>query len=118
MINNIEYVGSLSELLAREWAVKTSYRINPITDEVNSTVTQVLNANPRRLSLVILNLSADEVYLAPDQRVADNRGIELAANGGSVTMVWREDFNLVAMPWYGIAANDNDDIVVIEVIIE
>jgi hypothetical protein len=114
MVNNI-FVGSLSELISREWGVRTDYRINPLTDEVNSTITQILNSNPKRVGFVILNLSDDEVYISPDQRAADNRGIELKANGGSVTMSWKEDFNLVNLPWYGIAANDNDDIFVIEV---
>lgn len=110
----VEKVNSLAELIERAWGVKTIHRINPYTEEVHSTVTQIFSKEPKRVGFVFLNLSDSEIYLAPDMQVSDSRGIEIKANGGSLTMIWDEDFDLVTQSWYGIADADNSDIFTIE----
>lgn len=107
-------VGSLSELLARLYGAKTSFRINPQVDECEIAVTQLLTANPRRIQFLILNLSANLIFVTPDSRPGAARGILLAANGGLLTMVYSEDMETVTLPWYGTAAANNSDVFILE----
>jgi hypothetical protein len=115
MIN--DYVKSLADLIERQFSIRTTSRINPVADEVDIAVTQVLASNPKRVGLLILNLSANTIYIAPDENVSAARGILLAANGGSVSMKWDHDFEVVSLPWYGSATANNSDVFVLEEVI-
>jgi hypothetical protein len=111
------YVKSLADLIERQFSIRTTSRINPVVDEVDIAVTQILAANPKRVGLLILNLSANTMYIAPDENVGAARGIFLAANGGSVSMKWDHDFEVVSLPWYGSATADNSDVFIMEEVI-
>lgn len=110
-------IQSLDDLLEVEYNVKTTYRVNPLVVEVQNALTLILPNNPKRLGFVFVNLSANTIYVAPDTDAAADHGILLAANGGSVNMSWREDFNLCALNWYGLATGANSDFFAIEIIV-
>lgn len=105
---------NLSDMIDALFGVKTFYRINPVIDEVDATVTQILAGDPRRLFLLIMNLSGNAIYIAPDNQVATTRGIYLAPTGGSISLIWDRDMELVSQPWFGISTAANQDIFVIE----
>ena len=113
-----DYVKSLSELIEREYGVKTSYRINPLNDECDIAVTPLLASNPKRISFLILNLSANNMFVTPDSRPSAARGILLAANGGSLTLNYRDDFETATLSWSGSAAANNSDVFIIETQVE
>lgn len=99
-----EPIKSLADLLAQEYNVRTTHRINPHhVNPIVAAVQPALGANPKRLGFVVLNLGANACWIAPNDRVADDYGMVLVANGGSVTMVWKEEFEMVTLPWYAVS---------------
>lgn len=113
-----KYVKSLAELLAKEYGVKTSYRIDPTgnTAFVNA-VQQILATNPKRLGYVVVNMGAEPLFIAPNSQVssATPYGIQLVANGGIINMVWNEDFEMVSLPWYAMSTAVGTDVFVMEI---
>lgn len=108
-------VSSLADLIQNRFGAKTDFRINPSVDEVDIAVTQIFSNNPKRFGLVIVNMSANTVYIAPDSQVSAARGWVLVPNGGAVHFNWIEDFQLCMLPYYGSATADNSDVFSLEV---
>lgn len=96
---------NVHELIEKQYGVKTTYNENPEVAAVQVTTTKVLSYNPRRLSFVFVNLSPVFVLIAPDSDVTlvPRRGIYLVPNGGTLSMVWTEDFEMATMEWFAIA---------------
>ncbi len=69
--------------------------INPVTDTVATIPTQILQNNPDRIFLLIVNLSANTGYVGWDARVSADRGIPLAPYGGYISLSIEEDGELV-----------------------
>jgi len=107
---------SLSAMIEALFGVRTTYAENPLNNQVQVAVTQLLPGNPKRVGVVMVNLSVNTIWVAPNNRVATTLGIRLAANGGSMTLTWDKDFEIISMPWYGMASNINSEIYVIEYI--
>lgn len=97
----LETVKSLEDLISARYRVRTTPRMNPIAvNPIVDVVQQALGANPKRLSFIIINLGANTCWVAPNDRVAADYGYLLVQNGGSVHMVFREDWSMVTLPWY------------------
>lgn len=107
---------TLSELLKERFGVKTTYRVNPLGATVGVSIVKIASYNPNRLGLIIFNLSANDVYIAPDSDVAATKGIKLQPNGGGTSFVWSEDFELCSFEWYAIASAAASTIYVLEVL--
>ncbi len=111
-------VNSLAELLELRYGVRTTHRINPTGNVAFVAAVQpVLGANPKRLGFVIVNMGDNPIWLAPRDSPAADYGIELVANGGSVSMRWNVDFEMVSLPYYGISNAAGTNIFVMEVMI-
>lgn len=109
-------MGVLTDLLRDRFHVKTRELINPVIAAVGVAAIPVIRNNPDRLGFVFINLSANIVYISPAPGVLATAGIRLDANGGMVSMVWDEDFELVSHEWYGIATGAGSAIFVSEII--
>lgn len=107
---------NVTDLLEQQFGIKTTHNINPEVDQVDITLTKLLSYNPRRASFVLINLGANFITVAPDPRVLTTRGIYLVPNGGTLSMVWNEDFELPTFEWYGIADTAACDIYILEVL--
>lgn len=107
---------ALYEFLTDEFGVKTTIVENPVVSQVATTVTQVFSSNPNRLALVIINLGAKSVYVAPSRDPSANKGIFLGASGGSMTLKWNEDFELVSHDWHAIAIGAASNVYCLEVV--
>ena len=107
---------NVAQLLEREYGVKTTYGINPEVAQVETTLTKVLAYNPKRVSFILINLGADFITVAPDNLVAATRGIYLVPNGGTLSMVWTEDFEMPTFEWFAIADTAACAIFALEVI--
>lgn len=100
----LELVKSLEDLISARYRVRTTHRMNPIAvNPIVAAVQQVLGANPKRLGFIVINLGANTCWVAPNDRVADDYGYLLVPNGGSVHMVYREDWSMVTLPWYVVS---------------
>jgi hypothetical protein len=109
-------MGVLSDLLRERFKIKTRPLVNPLVAAVGLAAIPIAQNNPDRVGFVMINLSANIVYISPLDTVLATAGIRLDANGGQVSMVWDEDFELVSQPWYGIATGAGSAVFILEII--
>lgn len=76
---------------------------NPVS---NIAAAQLTGADPERVSIFIINLSANTVYIGFTQQVSAANGILLSANGGNVSFNVDEDGTIVARAFFSTAAID------------
>jgi len=106
----------LTDLLLRQFGVKTRPIVNPLVSEVAITATKILANNPNRLSFTIVNLGATAVYIALDRDVSAEKGIYLSASGGHVNVSYDTDFDMVAWEWFAISVDAANKIYIISVV--
>jgi hypothetical protein len=106
----------LVEVLENMYGVRTDMRVNPITDTIATSATQLLRNNPNRLAWTLINLGSEAVYLSFTPDVGTTKGIYVASGGGTMGLLFSEDFELVTYPVYGIGAAGGDKIYLVEVI--
>ena len=80
----------------------------PVAEEdagvsVGTTATQIVAENPDGVVLAIVNNGSVPMWVSPNNKVSDTNGIQIAQNGGSMTLKPRDDGTLPARAWYGIA---------------
>lgn len=109
---------TIHDLIGDQLGVRVSPREFPDALDADSTVKVLVRRNPARVALVVINLSANTVVIAPDTDVSLTRGIQVPANGGSVTLNLRDDLLLPALEWSVIASADNSAIYVLALEIE
>jgi hypothetical protein len=106
----------LADLLLRQFGVKTEPVENPLgVTSIGTTAERILSNNPNRLAWIVINLSANIVYLALKSDVSSSKGIRLNANGGEASMIWSEDFQAVSYEVYAVASGASSAIYVLEV---
>lgn len=76
---------------------------NPVVAAVGVTVVKILRNNPDRVFWIVVNLSANVVYVALSEDVSATKGIRLDANGGFTSMSVEEDGEAVAYDVYALA---------------
>ena len=108
---------SLRSLLEVQFGVKTRYHINRIASTVGTSATKLVNNDPKRIGLTIVNLSASDMYVAPDNLASSSRGIFVGAYGGNMSLVWNEDFGLLGNEWWAVAGSASSDVYVVEVLL-
>jgi len=89
--------------------------INPVTDTVGTTPTEILRNNPDRVFWLIVNLSANNGYIGWDREVSSTKGIFVAANGGYTSAALEEDGELVIYPVFAINLNAAGTYMIVEV---
>ena len=98
--------GQLSGVVA-EWLEKEfGGRYQAITKElvVGVASSRVIENDPERVALVIMNLSANTVYLNIGSAASVGQGIILVPTGGGFTSVMRNDFVLQTYEYNAIAS--------------
>jgi len=104
------------EVLDRRWGVRTRPITNRLVSNLGTSVTKVIPNDPDRLAWLIVNLSANTVYLGLSRDVSSSKSILLQASGGSAGMVLDEDFNTVTYEVWGVASGASSAIYTIEVV--
>lgn len=107
---------SLEKLLDAKFGVKTRPLINRMITQAGVTPTIVVPNDPNRLGLTLINLSASAMYLALASDVSATKGIYLAPNGGNISLVWDEDFIMVAWEWWIIAGGAGSALYCLEMV--
>jgi hypothetical protein len=88
---------------------------NPVVHSL--TLTTIAPSNPDRVELVIVNNTSGNVFIGlSTQNVSIGQGIQLPANGGSVSIFLVDDYTLPAREWVAISTVDGFPIYVLEVI--
>lgn len=104
----------LSDLLQNLYGVKTFPQVNKTTSAVGTSVTRILSSNPNRVSFLVVNLSANQMFISPEPDVSSSKGIYIAPNGGSINVQWDRDFELVSQPFFAIAGAAASEVYIIE----
>jgi len=94
---------TLREVIDKQFGVKTGVKVNPLVTQVETTVTQLLKPNPNRLAWTLINLGANQVYVAFSNDVSSSKGVYVSATGGVFGLLFSEDFDLCAYPVWAIA---------------
>jgi hypothetical protein len=81
---------------------------------VGTTVSTIITGNADRLGLLLLNLSANTVYVSIDNSVSATNGIRLGANGGSVALNVTDDGMIQTRTWYGLATGAGSSMYILE----
>lgn len=109
-------MGILSDLLLDRFKIKTRTVVNPLVAAVGVAAIPVLLNHPDRVGFVFINLSANIIYISPLPTVLATAGISIPANGGGISLVWDEDFELVSHEWFGIATGAASAVFIAEII--
>lgn len=96
-------IGGVYKIIRDLFGINVIHRINPSISIIDNTITQILGNNPRRLGYILMNLSANSLYISPESDPSSTKGLYLAPNGGSFVTNYREDFVLPAIALWGIA---------------
>ena len=96
--------------------VKTSVRTNRVCSTVGVTTQEVAPHAPSRLSLLVVNLSANDIYVGFDRDVSTSKGIRLTPNGGVFSLQYDVDFDAVGYALYGLASGAASAVYVIEIL--
>ena len=94
--------GAVAQFLAGRF--KGIFREIEAQPTIGVAIGNIVGHDPERVSLVITNHGAADVYVAPNQQVSVTRGIRLAAGGGAMSVNVEEDGNHPTLLWWGISA--------------
>jgi len=94
---------SILDLLEREIGEPVSAQAPLTPTTIGTTSTRLVIQNPQRVAFLVVNLSANTIYVAPTGVVSATTGIRLGPTGGQVAVLWKEDLVLPALEWSIIA---------------
>jgi len=100
----IQPPASVYELVERQFGVKLGMAENTEGTTIGTTAGVIAKNNPRRVALVVVNLSANQIYIRPAQAPSATAGILVPPNGGSITMNANDDMILPSLEWQAVAS--------------
>jgi hypothetical protein len=102
---------NFKDLLQKQYGVATDDFENPLTATVPvAAPVQLLQNDPSRVGWSLINLGAHPIYVSFDPEPSDTNGLYVAAHGGTISLVWNEDFELITKAIWAIA--DTADVTV------
>jgi len=90
--------------------------INPVTNTVGTTATEILRNNPDRIFWMVINTSVNKGYIGWDKDVSASRGIPISPSGGYVSASIEEDGELVIHPVWAINENAQGTYYIVEIV--
>ena len=106
-------VNSVYQLIEARLGVNVAFKLTGTTS-VGTADVQLVENNPGRTNLTIVNLSSATVYLSPMSAASSSSGILLTASGGSLAMNYNDDLVLPTLEWHAIASASSSNVFVIE----
>ena len=97
----------LTDFITSRYGVRSRARTNPVTSSVGTTAKEIAKENHDRLAIVVINLSANDLYVAFDNQVSSSRGIYLTPTGGSLSLLAEEDLELTGYRLWAVASAAN-----------
>ncbi len=96
----MQEVSTVIDLIRREFGVGVGVNPNPERTSATTAVNLLFRSNPRRLGIIVYNLTTSGLWVGPFLDLAATKGFRVAANGGSLQAIWREDYILPTLDWY------------------
>ncbi len=91
-----------AEIIEKIYGVKT-YSDNGVENATITTVpTKIVSNNPGALQWTLINLGANDMYIWNNEDVSSNKGILIAANGGSYEINFKSYLRMPTYSWWGI----------------
>lgn len=108
-------MGKLKELILEKFKVETRVVVNPLVTSLSTTAARVFSNNPNRLGWTITNLGTVVIYIGFTPDVSSTNGIYIDSNGGSMGMIWDQDFEPTGWEIHGIATSGTPNIYSLEI---
>ena len=83
------------------------------TESIGTTSSEVIGNDPERVSILLVNLSGNTMYIGLEAGVSSTNGILLAANGGSYQVDVEEDLLFPIRAHHAIAAGASSTLYVL-----
>lgn len=99
--------------VAKEYPGQYEETDQGVTVGTNPTV--ILQSNPERMSLGIINIGSSDVYISPNSNVTNAKGILLLAGGGSFTCNVRDDLTLPTLQWWCVSTAAGGQVYTVEI---
>ena len=96
--------------------VKTGLRITHVNVSASAPPTKLCDNNPNWLELILSNVGDYGIYIHTSVDYTIPTGVLLTPNGGFLSMMWNEDFDITGYQWYGYADTLAGELTVMEVI--
>ena len=94
-------VSAALAFVAREYPGQYQEKDQSLT--IGNAVQKVLEPNPERMSVGMVNIGPTNIYLTPQSNPSASNGILLLAGGGTFAMNVREDLTLPTLAWYAFS---------------
>lgn len=104
------------DLIEDELGVNVGINENPELTQIGTSAAILFRQNPNRVAAVVVNLSNNVLFVSPGGGVSTSKGIRLGANGGSMSLSWRDDFTLPAKEWTIISDVGTNNLYSLEVL--
>jgi hypothetical protein len=105
---------TLHQLIKSLYGVSTTPLINDTVAAVGIAAILIAPMNPRRVGFTVVNNGLLWLRILPAPNVTAVNGIYIAPAGGALTLRWDIDFEIISLPWYGIAGGAANAVTVIE----
>lgn len=87
---------------------------NPVVASVDTTAILILRGNPDRIGWLIVNLSANTLYIGYGSDVSASKGIALGNGGGTASSKISDDGEAVAYEVWAVATGAGSAVYVVE----
>lgn len=98
------------QILKDEFGVPFRESENPVTTTVNNSSTQILENNPDRVGVVVVNTGSNDIFIKFQNDVTANDGIQLVSAGGSVSFNVLEDMTIPTRQMFAITDSGTSQI--------
>lgn len=93
--------GAAAEYLRNRFKGEISEVEIPVT--IGTAVGTVIDSDPDRLGLLIVNLSANTVFIGIENNISATNAIRLGPSGGSISFNVEDDGMILTRTFYGLA---------------
>lgn len=108
---------TLTTLLEAQFKVKARGKLSTVQIGDTLPATLIVSNNPNRVGLVISNPSNAQMYVSFEAAMGLTDGVTIVPNGGTLSMIWSEDFDQIGWAWYAVASIDDSKLNILESIL-
>ena len=105
--------GAAAEFIEKKYGGATAETVT--VESVGITQSRILRNDPERVFALLVNLSANTIFVGYDQLVGSARGILLPSNGGSYQVDVEEDFTVPIRSLFALATGAASNLYVLTV---
>ena len=108
----------LHDLISERFGVRVREREQGDDPALDTNDTIVLRADSTRLSFIVVNTGAEDALMRFKGVPSAAVNIPIAKNGGTMTMIFDEDFVLVGQELHGLVAANTTTLHIVEMLID